>query len=38
MGQLKSIFVADPNPAIQEVVAYDVKEEIKEEVKQEIMG
>jgi hypothetical protein len=36
MGQLKSIFVADPNLVAQEVVAHDDKEEIKEEVKQEI--
>ena len=36
MGQLKSIFVADQNLVVQEVVAHDDKEEIKEEVKQEI--
>ena len=35
MGQLKSIFVADPDLVALEVVAHEDKEEIKEEVKQE---
>jgi hypothetical protein len=36
MGQLKSIFVADPSLVAQKVVQKPDKEEIKEEFKQEI--